>query len=110
MASIFVLNAAGEPEPSDHAPRAWSEFMVHGDRQLADDRGEGETGGTVRISTVFMGVNMQVHPDGPPILWETRVFGGPLHDQSARYMYRAEALIGHQAMCRRVAKAATTAT
>lgn len=35
--------------------------------------------GTVRISTVFLGLNHQIDDDGPPLIFETMVF--PSEDQ-----------------------------
>jgi hypothetical protein len=52
--------------------------------------------GEVCISTVFLGLDHQFG-DGPPLLWETMIFGGE-HDQyQERYSTREEALAGHQA-------------
>jgi hypothetical protein len=49
----------------------------------------------VTISTVFMGINHQFG-DGPPLIFETMIFGGPLDDYCWRYSTEAEALAGHQ--------------
>lgn len=54
------------------------------------------TDGTVRVSTVFLGINHNFG-DGPPILFETMIFGGK-HDQyQDRYATYAEAVAGHAA-------------
>lgn len=37
-----------------------------------------EAGG-IRVSTVFLGIDHRFNEDGPPILFETMIFGGP-HD------------------------------
>src|SRR5712671_1952524 len=34
----------------------------------------------VKVSTVFLGLNHQYDPDGPPLLFETMIFGGA-HDE-----------------------------
>jgi len=55
-----------------------------------------------RVSTVFLGINHQ-WGEGPPILWETMVFGGPLdrkQDRCAGGIEQAEAM--HEAMLARV--------
>jgi hypothetical protein len=50
---------------------------------------------TVQVSTVFLGLDHNHGDDGPPILWETMIFGGP-HDQyQRRYSSRADAEAGH---------------
>ncbi len=49
----------------------------------------------VKVSTVFLGLNHNFG-DGPPVLWETMIFGGE-HDQyQERYSTRKEALEGHR--------------
>ena len=45
-------------------------------RRVAVTQGKG-----VRVSTVFLGVDHQ-YQDGPPILFETMVFGGKLDDET----------------------------
>jgi hypothetical protein len=36
--------------------------------------------GEVKVSTVFLGLDHNFWDDGPPVLWETMIFGGK-HDQ-----------------------------
>ena len=57
--------------------------------------------GAVRVSTVFLGINHN-HFGGPPLLFETMVFGGPLNDEQQRYSTWAEAEAGHAAMVARL--------
>jgi hypothetical protein len=57
--------------------------------------------GEVHISTVFLGLNHQ-WGDGPPLLFETMIFGGPLDQEQDRYSTWEEAEAGHAAMCARV--------
>lgn len=48
----------------------------------------------VRISTVFLGLDRgQSH--GPPILWETMIFGGKYDQYQRRYTSYADAADGH---------------
>lgn len=58
--------------------------------------------GPARVSTVFLGLDHNFGGDGPPILFETMVFGGPLTDEMERYVTWDEAAAGHKAMCERV--------
>lgn len=55
----------------------------------------------VRVSTVFMPLNHQFG-DGPPLVFETMVFGGPLDGEMERYSTKQDAEVGHAAMVRRV--------
>ena len=57
--------------------------------------------GDVRVSTVFLGMNHN-HLDGPPLLFETMVFGGPIDGETHRYSTWAEAESGHNAMVARL--------
>jgi hypothetical protein len=88
----YVLDDAGNPTPEPDL-FAWGKFMAdtRNERQVARDQI-----GTVLISTVFLGVD---HGWGngrsAPVLWETRVFGGPLDQTQERYTSRADALAGH---------------
>jgi hypothetical protein len=50
----------------------------------------------VRISTVFLGTDHSWDPKQPPILFETMIFGGPLHDYCERYSTWEEAELGHE--------------
>lgn len=63
---------------------------------------EGDPTKTVRVSTVFLGLDHNFRAAGPPILWETLVFGGVLDGEMRRYASREAALLGHQEMCARV--------
>lgn len=40
--------------------------------------------GDVTVSTVFLGLDHQHTSDGPPLLFETMIFGGPLDEYCAR--------------------------
>jgi hypothetical protein len=73
----------GGVEPSDTYPRS----PVH----LGD-----EIAGGYRVSTVFLGLDHSHDMTGPPVLYETMVFGTGEHDQwCERYCTRAEAADGH---------------
>jgi hypothetical protein len=53
--------------------------------------------GDCRVSTVFLrGVDHQLWPGGPPLLFETMVFGGVLDREQERYSTWDEAEEGHR--------------
>lgn len=56
----------------------------------------------VVVSTVWLGTNHRFGGDGPPIIFETMVFGGELNEEQVRYSTEAEALAGHAEMVKRV--------
>lgn len=78
MLGKYILDAAGRPmaEPSLLRWVAWVEVS---DRKVAEDKI-----GDCRISTVFLSIDHNFDPKGPPILWETMVFGGPLDQEQRR--------------------------
>jgi hypothetical protein len=51
--------------------------------------------GDVQVSTVFLGLACYSLRRGPPILWETMVFGGPYDRDQFRYTSHDEAIAGH---------------
>ena len=93
---LFVLDAAGHPKPEPDV-LVWAEWFGSVDRQVAVDEI-----GDVRVSTVFLGVDHQFNLGGPPLLYETMVFGGTLDEEMRRYPTRAAALKGHARMVKRV--------
>jgi len=54
------------------------------------------------VSTVFLGLDHQWDPDGPPLLFETMVFGGIEDGYCDRYTTWREAEQGHMEVCQRI--------
>ena len=73
----------------------WAEF----NNDLTKRRvGETDVTPEVRVSTVFLGTNHNFSSTGPPILFETMVFGEDVpYDYQQRYATWQEAEIGHEA-------------
>lgn len=71
--------------------REWAHWFEAGrmHRQMAN-----HVIGNVRVSTVFLGLD---HGDGagPPIVFETMIFGGPHDEYQERYSTYEEAMKGH---------------
>ena len=76
----------------------WGKWIQTADRHVAKDKI-----GKAKISTVFLGLDHSFG-SGPPLLFETMVFGGPLDGETDRYSIWEEAEIGHEAMKVRVLK------
>lgn len=91
MGDYYILNA-------DHSVRRpaglreWADaFNAVGTRRVARDRI-----GDAEVSTVFLGIDHSFG-QGPPLIFETMIFGGQ-HDQDQwRYSTWDEAVAGHQA-------------
>jgi len=99
----YILDDKGQPVICDDL-MTWGRFMASSDRRVAQDMDEGDTttGVHVRVSTVFLGLDHNYDGEGPPVLWETMVFGGVMDQEQVRYTSLADALAGHQEMCARV--------
>ena len=68
----------------------WGALMERGDRQVARDEFDGIT-----VSTVFLGIDHNFS-GGPPLIFETMVFGGGLTEYQTRYATWDEAEAGHR--------------
>lgn len=76
----------------------WAQWVTESneDRRVARESVPG-----CEVSTVFLGLDRSFG-GGPPMLFETMVFGGPLDGEQARYSTWDEAEAGHQAVVGRV--------
>jgi len=54
-----------------------------------------DVAGGSRVSTVFLGVDHRHFGGGPPLLFETMIFGGPLDLSCWRYASWDDAEVGH---------------
>lgn len=52
----------------------------------------------IRVSTVFLGLDHSFG-GGPPVLWETMIFGGNLDGHQERYTHIDHARNGHEEAC-----------
>jgi hypothetical protein len=89
MGRHYILDESNTPVAVDLM--AWVSFIDRDRNRVAlDERGD------VTVSTVFLGLDHSFRPgDGPPVLWETMIFGGK-HDQyQERYTSHVEAVEGH---------------
>ena len=77
--------------------QTWAKWYEQADRQVAFDVcGEG------RVSTVFLGIDHRFVGQGPPVLYETLVFGGPLNGEQSRSATWPDAERDHASMVARV--------
>jgi hypothetical protein len=76
----------GNPVGRDDWERMWDDFE---NRQIARTQV-----GDVDISTVWLGLNHQFG-DGPPLIFETMIFGGTHDEWQWRYATKEAALAGH---------------
>jgi hypothetical protein len=100
MRGLFKLDADRKPyaidAADDDAFYAWAEWygreencrVAYTELQNADGY----------VSTVFLGMDVYFSLGCKPILFETRVFGGPIDGDTWRYPTWAEAEAGHAAV------------
>ncbi len=85
----WILDVNGEPEPA--TMEQWADMLMTGAQKIADD----ELPGGIQVSTVLLGTDHSFGMGGPPILFETMIFGGSHDEYQERYATREEALAGH---------------
>lgn len=73
--------------------------MIEADGRLVDYT---EINSALRVSTVFIGLDMAPWDDGPPKLFETMVFRNDSGDDCWRYSSWDDAVIGHKAAVRKL--------
>jgi hypothetical protein len=95
MIRTYILGPGGiaVPEPD---PIKWAKYIGAAELSVAATQV-----GEARISTVFLGLKYG-RGGGPPLLWETMVFGGPLNGEQQRYSSREDAERGHRELEARV--------
>lgn len=77
----------------------WGRFLETGDRVI------GRWGfASCDVSTVFLGMDHRFGRPGPPLVFETLIFGGPLDDTMERYATYDEAELGHMYWCGQVVR------
>ena len=69
----------------------WAQWFESHDRQVARDT----TPNGADVSTVFLGIDHSFGRGGPPLVFETMVFGGNLGGMQERYATWDEAVAGH---------------
>ena len=83
---------------SEMTMKEWATGRADGDWERAQRQ---TTIGDVEISTVWLGMDHS-HGDGPPLIFETMVFGGGLDQQQWRYSTLEAAHAGHDEAVQKV--------
>lgn len=106
MSDKYILDERGEPQPVGDVV-TWAQWFERASRDrsrvIQQDYVEGSEQ-QIGVSTVFLGLDHNFCNDGPPILWETMIFGTALDGVMDRYASKEAALRGHQEMLARVAE------
>jgi len=105
MSEHYILDGK-TPVPVDLI--TWAKWLNTGNRIVKKDTAtvklRGQPVGEVRVSTVFLGLDHSFG-EGPPLLFETMVFGGVLDGEQDRCSTWDAAEKMHDLMCERVKNA-----
>jgi hypothetical protein len=73
----------------------WGTFFERMENRLV---GYTEITSEIYVSTIFIGIDHRMSDEGPPILFETMIFGGPdsIDQYQWRYSSYDDALTGHK--------------
>ena len=86
----FILDSDGNPVEEADVTK-WADWFKSANRVIRKD-----CVGKALVSTVFLGVDHSFGLGGPPLLYETMIFGVPgMESYLERYATRDEALAGH---------------
>jgi hypothetical protein len=98
MGRYYILRDGEVVEEPDYDTwSAWFESAFKDVELVAESRVGGST-----VSTRFLGLNMTLDQDAPPMVFETTVKGGWLDNRRERFSSLEEANAGHEAWVRRV--------
>lgn len=100
MTNWYILEGK-TPVPTD-VITAGKWMQDEGEKRRVDYTNIGDE---VEVSTVFLGIDHRWDDKGPPLLFETLVFGGRLDGEMNRYATWDEAERGHVDMVRQVVDA-----
>jgi hypothetical protein len=98
MSDKYILTDDRRAVPIDDLI-AWAQWFEVANRQVAVDRI-----GDTTVSTVFLALDHRFG-EGPPLIFETMIFNGPLDGEQGRYSTWDEAIAGHAAAAGKVREA-----
>jgi hypothetical protein len=96
MTGMYILDSDNQPVPADDTLE-WAKWIEMEERRIG--KTQIDDSGDVWVSTVFLGMDHNFSMQGPPVLWETMVFGSEheeLKDLCERYTSYADAKAGHE--------------
>lgn len=88
----YILDKNNEAQECDDIMEWGLWFSNFENRRVAEDIIDG-----IKVSTIFLGID-HAFGGGPPVLWETMVFGSNSEYQD-RYTSHEDALVGHAKAC-----------
>lgn len=92
---FYILNDDHNLVPSDY--QAWIKWFSTSDDRHVE---QSDISPGVWVSTVFLGIDHQYSPEGPPLVFETMIFGGEFDQCQVRSSSWEEARSEHFKACR----------
>lgn len=89
----YILDDNGRPVPEPDLYKWGAWFEDDDNRRVRHDTC---TDISIRVSTVFLGLDHSFSDAVDPILWETMIFGGEHDGYQKRYTSKKAALAGHK--------------
>lgn len=100
--TFWLLDEDHNPQ-STQDPQEWMDYMEKADRIVRQtELYDPSCAQGVMVSTVFTGINQAAEGNGPPILFESHVFGGHYQNESQKCSTWNEAEQQHIDLCQRV--------
>jgi hypothetical protein len=93
----YILDAEHRPVKAASMMQ-WAQWFEDFNNRIVDYT---EITSAVYVSTVFVGLDHRFGGGGPPIVFETCIFGGPLDGNEWRYASWDDAEAGHKAAVRK---------
>jgi hypothetical protein len=98
LLSYYILNADHSVRET-HCVHEWGRFLENITNRLVDWT---QVNSECHVSTIFIGLDHRFAGDGPPILFESLVFGGPCDGDGRRYSSWDDAETGHKMLVKKV--------
>jgi hypothetical protein len=98
----YILDANNNVVDVGDDVMTWGRWFEHADNRIV---GYTEITSECCVSTVFLGLDHRFFDDGPPLIFETIIFGGPLDEEQWRYSSYNDAETGHKAAVRKAREA-----
>jgi hypothetical protein len=95
---LYILDSENRPVKARNLVE-WGQWF-----EISQNRFVGSTqvNSRITVSTVFLGIDHRHFGNGPPLLFETMVFGGVLDGHMWRYASWDDAATGHAATVKKV--------
>lgn len=98
---LYVLDEQNQVVPAQDSSE-WAHWFDNTTNRIV---GYTDITSEAHVSTVFIGINHRFFGEGPPIVFETMIFGGPLDGHQWRYSSWDDAETGHKAAVRKAREA-----